>query len=198
MFTLLIRRRIWNFSKTILLQFENPWNSIEIESDYHSAIYKSKNLNTWVNTNSTEVNLNYFYDRLGQMRISKIFWWRWIFWKQWLDSSQKGGRKCLSKLTFLVQKFWDHFCIDFNFSFNFELSHNFWTKKTWAYWEFWHVIDISRFKFLESQWFEFWFISKFYVYAVTCHDIFYNLFVLSQDPSRSMFDERFWERECEI
>ena len=40
-------------------------------------------------TNSTDVNLTYDFNRFGQIRISKIFWWWRLFWKQWLDSSLK-------------------------------------------------------------------------------------------------------------
>ena len=56
---------------TIRFQFTNDYLSIQMESDYHSASYEfrqSKNLDTWVYTNSTEVTLNYTYKRFGQLK----------------------------------------------------------------------------------------------------------------------------------
>ena len=62
---------------------------MEIKSDYHSASYHSKNLDTWVYTNSTDVNLTYAYNRLGQIRISKICRCWLLVGKQLLDFGVK-------------------------------------------------------------------------------------------------------------
>ena len=45
------------------------YNPLQIKSDYHSVNYTSKNLDTWMYTNSTEVTLSYGFDRLGQLRV---------------------------------------------------------------------------------------------------------------------------------
>ena len=51
----------------MLVQLDTqPSLPLQIESGYHSASYTKKNLDTWIYTNSTEVTLNYRYERLGQ------------------------------------------------------------------------------------------------------------------------------------
>ena len=40
--------------------------SLQIGSDYHSANYTSKNLDTWIYTNSSEVFLNFKINRLDK------------------------------------------------------------------------------------------------------------------------------------
>ena len=45
----------------------DPLHPLRIESDYHSASYISKNLDTWIFTNSTDVTLNYNYQRLDKL-----------------------------------------------------------------------------------------------------------------------------------
>ena len=50
----------------------DPLHPLRIESDYHSASYTSKNLDTWMYTNSTELTLFYDYKRLGKLRANKI------------------------------------------------------------------------------------------------------------------------------
>ena len=46
----------------------DTYEPLRIESDYHSASYHSKNLDTWMFTNSTEVTLSYEFNRLGRLR----------------------------------------------------------------------------------------------------------------------------------
>ena len=47
-----------------MVQLQTPINyPLQIKSDYHSVSYKTKNLDTWMYTNSTEVTLIYEYDR---------------------------------------------------------------------------------------------------------------------------------------
>ena len=57
------------FPKTLLIQLDTV-QPFQIESDYHSASYLSKNLNTWIFTNRTEIILNYELNRLGQLRTN--------------------------------------------------------------------------------------------------------------------------------
>ena len=65
------------------------WDPLQIKSDYHSASYKAKNLDTWMYTNSTEVTFRYPAWRLGQLKAIKIILRGWLFWKHWLDSEIK-------------------------------------------------------------------------------------------------------------
>ena len=59
-----------------MAQLVNSWNTqLQIESDYHLASHDFRNLDTWMYTNSTELTLTYLYTRLGQLKISKIYWW---------------------------------------------------------------------------------------------------------------------------
>ena len=70
--------------------FESPIDfQLQIKSDYHSASYSAKNLDTWKYTNSTEVTLRYLAYRLGQLKAIKIMLRGWLFWKHWLDSEIK-------------------------------------------------------------------------------------------------------------
>ena len=59
----------------------------------------------------------------------------------------------------------NRFCIEFNFSS--KLSHlRIFELKKWAIAEFWHVIDFSSRTFRDSEWFEFWAISKSHTYSI--------------------------------
>ena len=46
---------------------------LEIKSDHHSANYTSKNFDTWIYTNSTEVTLRYVWNRLGQLKTNRKY-----------------------------------------------------------------------------------------------------------------------------
>ena len=59
-------------------------NPIVIKSDYHSANYTRKNLDIWMYTNSTEVILNYNYDRFGQQKFSDN-----AFYRKWFEIKPK-------------------------------------------------------------------------------------------------------------
>jgi len=61
------------FSLTFLVQLDNGVNRLRIKSDYLGVEEsESKNLDTWMYTNSTEVFLHHDYDRFGQIKTNKI------------------------------------------------------------------------------------------------------------------------------
>ena len=55
-------------------------------------------------------------------------------------------------------------------------------QKKWAISEFWHVIDFSSWKKRQTEWCEFWAISKSHAYSITWQISFYDFLSYLIEP----------------